>query len=176
VVTLDDRTRAVVVHVDDEQVYRPVVRRLADPRPGQVLPQLVGDAVDLRIDPSRQIIELMGVPTSGLLCSSQTLDAIARLAEDPADREEVTALRGEDAERAYARRPRTEKPTPAAPGHARTEARNSTAGSNRGGRQRHRDGVEDIPELDLTDLSPSDPGTSADSAETVDPLRPSEAA
>ena len=151
IVTLDDGTAAVVVHVDDDHVYRPVVRRLAPPAKGQVLPQLVGDAVDLRIDPSRRVILADELPTDGLLCTSAEIDAIALRAED-ADEHEDTVLKGAEAERAYSRQSKPiRRPNPIAPNAPR-------AGGRIGGAAR---GVEELPEPDLDDLSPPITGTAA---------------
>lgn len=106
-VVLDDGTAAVVVQLNEADVFRPVVRRIAPPPEGSSVPVLVGDAVDLRIDPSRRIVRSEGVATQGLLTDQDTLERLgAWEREDADDRDECPALTGEEAERAYRAGPR----------------------------------------------------------------------
>lgn len=136
-VTLEDGSTAVVVHVDDGNVYRPVLRKLGPPADRSVLPQLVGEAIDLRRDPTIQIIRAGGINTEGLLTTAEAIDAIANSSTDPEGLEDSRALKGEAAERAYTRPPGPIRPV-------------VTYKANRAGRVGGLErGVEEIAEPDL---------------------------
>lgn len=95
-VTLDDGTSAVVVQVNEQDVFRPIVRRLGQPSDDEALPVLADEAIDLHSDRSRRIVRVGTLDTAGLTLEPSALEAIGQWPGDD-DALAPPAVTGDDA-------------------------------------------------------------------------------